>query len=138
LRVGAGVQRNDDSDMTLYYTNFRNGGFESGVLGNRSLLGRDDDDAPVLQGSLQPQIVRNSVGRDHVRALDIQRTVQQQQPDVDRFRAGLSELRKAVDADQQKRWLGHVGLYAPFFEYHLHRLDLFAAGQCPKSRVKQR
>jgi hypothetical protein len=45
---------------------------------------------------------------------------------VGRFRAGLSQLRKAVDADQQKRWLSHVGLYAPFFEYHLHRLDLFA------------
>jgi hypothetical protein len=31
-----------------------------------------------------------------------------------------------VDTERQKRWLGHVELYPPFFEYHLHRLDLFA------------
>ena len=36
---------------------------KSGVLGNRSLSGRDDHDALVLQGSLQPQTVRHSVGR---------------------------------------------------------------------------
>ncbi len=43
-----------------------------------------------------------------------------------RLRAGLSELKKTIDVERQKRWLGHVELYPPFFEYHLHRLDLFA------------
>ena len=68
----------------IYTFHFRNRGFEFGVLGNRSFSGRDDHDALVLQGSLQPQTVRHSVGRDHVRTLDIQRTVQQQPgPDAD-------------------------------------------------------
>ena len=54
------------------------------------------------------------------------RVVQEGITGVGRFRAELDGLRKAVDADKHARWLGHVELYAPFFEYHLHRLDLFA------------
>jgi hypothetical protein len=42
------------------------------------------------------------------------------------FRAGLDELKQALDTERYSRWLGHLDLYAPFFEYHLHRLDLFA------------
>ena len=57
-----------------------------------------------------------------VRAAVVQEAVDK----VGRFRAGLSELGKVLDADQRKCWLGHVGLYASFFEYHLHRLDSFA------------
>jgi hypothetical protein len=45
---------------------------------------------------------------------------------AERFRAGLERLRNVVDVDKQARWLGHVDLYAPFFEYHLRRLELFA------------
>ncbi len=31
-----------------------------------------------------------------------------------------------MDAQANARWFGHVELFAPFIEYHLHRLDLFA------------
>ncbi|NLX54906.1 MAG: hypothetical protein GXY58_07325 [Planctomycetaceae bacterium] len=52
--------------------------------------------------------------------------VQEGMDQVGRFRAGLAELQTVIDPDQHQRWLGHVGLYPRFFEYHLHRLDLFA------------
>jgi len=52
--------------------------------------------------------------------------VQEGVDQVGRFRTGLAELQTVIDPDQHQRWLGHVGLYPPFFEYHLHRLDLFA------------
>ncbi len=42
------------------------------------------------------------------------------------FRAGLDELKQALEPERYSCWLGHLDLYAPFFEYHLHRLDLFA------------
>ncbi|MBN1342400.1 MAG: hypothetical protein JXQ73_06955 [Phycisphaerae bacterium] len=43
-----------------------------------------------------------------------------------RLRDRLDELKEQVDQRAHARWLGHVELFAPFIEYHLHRLDLFA------------
>ncbi len=43
-----------------------------------------------------------------------------------RYRASLAALKQAVGQDRHARWFGHMDLFAPFFEYHLRRLDLFA------------
>jgi hypothetical protein len=43
-----------------------------------------------------------------------------------KYRDCLAELEKAIGAGKQEAWLGHMRLFAPFFEYHLHRLDRFA------------
>ena len=45
---------------------------------------------------------------------------------VEQFKARLADLKKVVPPEQHARWYGHVDLFAPFFEYHLHRLDRFA------------
>ncbi len=42
------------------------------------------------------------------------------------LRTRLAELKRQVDPAAHARWFGHVELFAPFIEYHLHRLDLFA------------
>ena len=52
--------------------------------------------------------------------------VREAEADVARFRDALERLREVIDADKQARWLGHLDLYAPFFEYHLRRLEIFA------------
>jgi hypothetical protein len=41
------------------------------------------------------------------------------------FRSCVAKLRDEVDGAAHARWFGHIELFAPFFEYHLHRLDLF-------------
>ena len=46
---------------------------------------------------------------------------------VEQFKARLADLKQAVPPEKYARWYGHLDLYAPFFEYHLHRLDRFAA-----------
>ncbi|MBM4091163.1 MAG: hypothetical protein FJ276_17330 [Planctomycetes bacterium] len=54
------------------------------------------------------------------------RVVEEGVATVGLFRTRTDALRKAVDASRYSRWFGHIDLYAPFFEYHLHRLNLFA------------
>ena len=46
---------------------------------------------------------------------------------VERLRARMDELKRVVPPEEHARWYGHVDLFAPFIEYHLHRLDKFAA-----------
>ncbi|MDX9972843.1 MAG: hypothetical protein RBU21_07635 [FCB group bacterium] len=43
------------------------------------------------------------------------------------YRNHLAALEKAIGPGKQDNWLAHLRLFAPFFEYHLHRLDRFAA-----------
>ncbi|HPO16230.1 MAG TPA: hypothetical protein PLI09_22535 [Candidatus Hydrogenedentes bacterium] len=42
------------------------------------------------------------------------------------LRERLTILKQKTDAKSHARWFAHMELFAPFFEYHLHRLDLFA------------
>ncbi|MCU0962741.1 MAG: hypothetical protein MUF48_21805, partial [Pirellulaceae bacterium] len=42
------------------------------------------------------------------------------------LRSTLKAVTPQVASDQFQRWLGHMELFAPFFEYHLQRLDRFA------------
>jgi hypothetical protein len=46
---------------------------------------------------------------------------------VDLFRARLTDLKNAGHTDEFVPWYGHLDLFAPFIEYHLHRLDKFTA-----------
>ncbi len=43
------------------------------------------------------------------------------------LRTALADLKTAAGAGKMDRWFAHTQLYAPFFQYHLHRLDRFAA-----------
>lgn len=49
------------------------------------------------------------------------------QETVEQFRSRLADLKAAVDPGQHPVWFEHVDLFAPYFEYHLNRLDRFAA-----------
>jgi len=46
---------------------------------------------------------------------------------VEQFRAGLADLKKAAAPERHAQWYGHLDLFAPYIEYHLHRLDKFMA-----------
>lgn len=46
--------------------------------------------------------------------------------DVAALRERLAALKQKADDASHARWFAHMELFAPFFEYHLHRLDLFA------------
>lgn len=46
---------------------------------------------------------------------------------VARFRDDLAALEGLVDIEKHTRWLTHVRLFAPYFEYHLNRLNRFAS-----------
>ena len=35
-------------------------------------------------------------------------------------------VKAETDGAAHARWFGHMGLFVPFIEYHLHRLDMFA------------
>ena len=120
---------------------FRNRGFEFGILGNRSLARRDDNNAPVLQGSLQPQALWDSIGRDHVRTLDMQRTVQQRQPeqsvtiDTSPITSAATMLRGVIGFEWEQRFsratssvrLGYEAQFwlnqMQFYSYNIGRLN---------------
>jgi hypothetical protein len=42
------------------------------------------------------------------------------------LRARLAELKNQTAGAANSRWFAHMELFAPFIEYHMHRLDLFA------------
>jgi hypothetical protein len=42
------------------------------------------------------------------------------------FQTRLGELKEQLAPGSHQRWFGHMELFAPYFQYHLHRLDLFA------------
>ena len=46
---------------------------------------------------------------------------------VEQFRARLDELKSLDHTDEFHEWHSHLDLFAPFIEYHLHRLDKFSA-----------
>ncbi len=46
---------------------------------------------------------------------------------VEQFRARLADLKQVTVPEDHARWYGHVDLFASYIEYHLHRLDKFAA-----------
>jgi hypothetical protein len=56
-----------------------------------------------------------------------QETMQEGLDCTEELRARLDDLKKAAPAENHSKWYGHVDLYAPFIEYHLHRLDKFTA-----------
>jgi hypothetical protein len=56
-----------------------------------------------------------------------QAVVQTAQAAVAELRTRLAELEQAAPDERHRRWFGHLRLFAPFFEYHLQRLDRSAA-----------
>jgi hypothetical protein len=55
-----------------------------------------------------------------------ERVLQEGTAGVQVLRERLAELKKQTADPANSRWFAHLDLFAPFIEYHLHRLDLFA------------
>jgi hypothetical protein len=54
-----------------------------------------------------------------------QATMKQGLEGTEQLRTRLADLKKVAPAQNHAKWYGHLDLYAPFIEYHLHRLDKF-------------